>query len=75
MEDESRPASPAIVEDLAAHPEQFEFFQAIRLLLLHCARQRSAGDTLLPLIGSDVPPAQEPIQLALNPRWAFRPPR
>lgn len=61
-------ASAAPLEaQLAGAPQRFEFFQAVRLLLLDAARRDGAPFP----IGSDNPPEREPVRFAAHRSAAF----
>ncbi|MBL8896677.1 MAG: type VI secretion system baseplate subunit TssG [Planctomycetes bacterium] len=58
-------ASPALIEELFAHPEAFDFFQAVRVLEHHGARQgRSA-------VGGEHLPERESVRFRVRAGLAF----
>ena len=72
MADEKRGTDPALSEDLSEHPERFDFFQAVRLLLWHGGRQAAgAADTLTAAVGYKAAPDREGIRFRVLPTFRF----
>jgi type VI secretion system protein ImpH len=58
-------ASLALIEELFAHPEAFDFFQAVRLLELQGARAGRGA------VGADHPPERESVRFRVRAGLAF----
>lgn len=61
-----RPPPAPVAEQLRRQPDRFEFFQAVRMLLLEAAR--AAGQVT---VGGDTPPEREPVRFRAHVSAAF----